>query len=84
MPQSDLIWKWFDSDYRAHVTAKQYKVLIRWDGVVHGSTYTYPDKPKEYDIQFSSELLSRVIRTLKSMSKPTNPAKGRNDLGVAK
>lgn len=61
---TNRIWPWFDNDYRAHVTAEQYLVMMKWTGIQHGSVYTYPDKPQKYDIQFPKSVLPRVKRYL--------------------
>ena len=64
------IWPWFDDDYRAHVSAEQYREMMRWTGVQHGSIYTYPDSEYRYDTQFPKKQLRRVRTYFEEQSGP--------------
>ena len=67
---TNRIWRWFGNDYRAHVTAEKYRVMMKWSGVQHGSVYTYPDSEHRYDIQFPKKQRRRVRTYLEEQSGP--------------
>jgi len=59
------IWKWSETKHRAHCqTKEQYDELMKWTGSTHGSTYTMPDSPKEYDVTIPAKMVKRARRLL--------------------
>jgi len=59
------IWKWSETEYRVHCqTRKQYDTIMKWTGTRHGSVYTMPEGPKEYDVTIPAKMVKRVRRFL--------------------
>jgi hypothetical protein len=69
------IWPWFDGEYRVHCKTRAiYNEIMSWTGSRHGSTYTYPDKHKKWDVTIAANMLKRAQALLRQQSK-SQPAK---------
>ena len=59
------IWNWFGSEFKAYCANSQdYRKLMSWKGVRHGSTYMFSDGTVRHDVIFPYELFNRVAETL--------------------